>query len=60
MMFDSPPPLCYALRMAESPMGVILEVRYAWYKIHFFRRKNGGDQVPKLPSAEKVNRLRWN
>ena len=34
--------LCYASHMAESPMEVILEVRYAWYKIHFFRRKTGG------------------
>ena len=52
--------VCYASHMAESPMEVILEVRYAWYKIHFFRRKNGGRQPPKLPSAEKVNRLRGN
>ena len=52
--------LCYALHMAESPMEVILEVRYAWYKIHFFRRKTGGQLLPKLPSAEKVYRLQKN
>ena len=28
----------------KAPWEVFLEVRYAWYKIHFFRRKTGGAQ----------------
>ena len=31
-----------------------------WYKIQFFRRKNGGGQGPQAAQREKVNRLRGN
>ena len=54
--------LCYASHMAESPMEVILEVRYAvtpGTRYTFSAGKPVG-QCPKLPSAEKVYRLQKN